>query len=101
MQFIETYFHFIAFFILIVTSIIFVTFLLMTYKKERTLFHNFHLIGLIVITIYEIFHILLIVYATNNVILRIYTIFLGVSFIMLVYIEIMYLISNLKKAKKD
>ncbi|MBQ9448467.1 MAG: hypothetical protein IJU60_01165 [Acholeplasmatales bacterium] len=97
MQFIETYFHFIAFFILILTSIIFVTFFLMTHKKEKTLFHNFHLVGLIVITIYEILHVLLIIYATNNVILRIYTIFLGVSFFMLVYVEIIYLISTMKK----
>ena len=100
MQFIETYFHFIAFFVLIFTSIIFVTFLLMTHKKDDTIFHNFHLAGLIVITVYEILHVILIIIATNNVILRIYTIFLSVSFFMLVYVEVLYLIFNFKKKHK-
>ena len=100
-QFLENNFHFIALFLTVLTGGIFVTLLLLKQKEEYDNRIKLHIISMSVVTVYEVIQILLLVFVCHNVILRIYSAFLGFSIALLLYIEIVYLISFVKLSKKN
>ena len=100
-QFFEQYFNFIALAITILTSIIFVTFMLLQKRVVKGEDKKVHIGGLITITLYEVMQILLLIFVATNVILRFYAIFLSVSLAMLIYVEGLYLYKYLKYKNKN
>ena len=98
--FVETYFNIFALIITIITSIVFVTFMLLKKKLDGGEPIKLHIKGLTTITIYELLQIGLLVYVAYNVILRLYIIFLCVSLSMLFYIEGIYIIKYIRYKKR-
>ena len=94
-QFLENYFNIICLFITLFTSLIFVTFMLLK-KKLDTNSEGLHTGALITISVYEVLHLVLLLYVAMNVILRLYVIFISISLAMLVYVEVIYLIKFLR-----
>ena len=102
-QFLEHYFNFIALVITLLTSVIFVTFMLLIKRLAKGNDNKLHIGGLITLIVYEVLQILLLIFVATNVILRSYSIFLGVSLGMMVYVGFIYVHKylRLKLTKKD
>lgn len=94
--FLEDYFKVIALFFTVFTSIIFLSYLILRKKiifDEET---KFPLPSTIIVSIYELIHIINLIYTANNVILKLYTVFLTVSLLMLIISEVLYMIEYYK-----
>ena len=100
-QILENYFKVIALIFTVLTSVIFATYMLLKNKleieDEKT---RLNIASTTVVSIYEIIHIIALIYTGTNVVLKLYTVFLTVSLSMLVFSEVLYIITFIKLKKK-
>ena len=100
-QILENYFKVIALIFTVLTSVIFATYMLLKNKleieDEKT---RLNIASTTVVSIYEIIHIIALIYTGTNVVLKLYTVFLTVSLSMLIFSEVLYIITFLKLKKK-
>jgi cytochrome bd-type quinol oxidase subunit 2 len=100
-QILENYFKVIALIFTVLTSVIFATYMLLKNKleieDEKT---RLNIASTTVVSIYEIIHIIALIYTGTNVVLKLYTVFLTVSLSMLVFSEALYIITFIRLKKK-
>lgn len=100
-SFLENYFKMFALFFTVLTSLIFITYILLRKKivieDENT---RLNIASTSFVSVYEVIHIICLIYTANNVILKPYTIFLIVSMLMLLSSEALYIVTFIK-LKKD
>ncbi len=100
-QILENYFKVIALIFTVLTSVIFATYMLLKNKleieDEKT---RLNIASTTVVSIYEIIHIIALIYTGTNVVLKLYTVFLTVSLSMLIFSEVLYIITFIKLKKK-
>ncbi len=98
--FMETYFRFIALFITVLTSVIFIIYMVLRTKIEINDESKLNIFALILVSIYEGLQIAMLVFTATNTILKLYTIFLIVSLVMLFFAEFIYIFSYLRLKNK-
>lgn len=100
-QMLENYFKVIALIFTVLTSVIFATYMLLKNKleieDEKT---RLNIASTTVVSIYEILHVIALIYTGTNVVLKLYTVFLTVSLSMLIFSETLYIITFIKLKKK-
>lgn len=100
-QILENYFKVIALIFTVLTSVIFATYMLLKNKleieDENT---KLNIASTTVVTIYEVIHIIALIYTGTNVVLKLYTVFLTVSLSMLIFSETFYIITFVKLKNK-
>jgi len=100
-QILENYFKVIALIFTVLTSVIFATYMLLKNKleieDENT---KLNIASTTVVSIYEVIHIIALIYTGTNVVLKLYTVFLTVSLSMLIFSETLYIITFVKLKNK-
>ena len=100
-QILENYFKVIALIFTVLTSVIFATYMLLKNKleieDENT---KLNIASTTVVSIYEVIHIIALIYTGTNVVLKLYTVFLTVSLSMLIFSETFYIITFVKLKNK-
>lgn len=100
-QILENYFKVIALIFTVLTSVIFATYMLLKNKleieDENT---KLNIASTTVVSIYEVIHIIALIYTGTNVVLKLYTVFLTVSLSMLIFSESLYIITFVKLKNK-
>ena len=96
-QFLENYFKLFALIFTVLTSIIFITYFLLRKKivieNEKT---RLNIASTTFVTVYELLHIAGLIYTALTVVLKIYTVFLTVSLVMVVFAEVLYILTFIK-----
>ena len=100
-QILENYFKVIALIFTVLTSVIFATYMLLKNKleieDENT---KLNIASTTVVSIYEVIHIIALIYTGTNVVLKLCTVFLTVSLSMLIFSETFYIITFVKLKNK-